>query len=107
MANTIPSPNMSLPVPVVGTQTGPQYAININACLAILDAHTHTPGSGAPITTAALNINADLSMGGNNLTLVKSVRFLTQSTTLVDPSDLGCIYEVGDDLYFNNNLKEI
>jgi hypothetical protein len=102
MANTSSSANMSLPIPVVGTQSGPQYAININDCLTIIDQHTHTPGSGVPITSAALNINADLSIGGNNLTSVKSVRMSPQSTTLVGASDLGCIYEVNDDLYYND-----
>lgn len=102
MANTNPSANMSLPVPVVGTQTGPQYAININDCLTILDAHNHTPGYGVAITPAAMDINSDLSMSGNNLTAILSARFSSQNSTLVGATDLGCLYEVMNDLYFND-----
>jgi hypothetical protein len=102
MANTSPSANMSLPIPVPGVQSGPQYAININDCLTIVDQHTHTPGSGVPITSAALDINADLTINAHNLTSIKSLRLSPQSTTLVGASDLGCIYEVNDDLYFND-----
>lgn len=102
MANTTPSANMNMPVPVVGTQPGPQYAININDCLTILDGHTHTPGSGVQITTAALDINADLTIGGNNLINVLSTRFNSQSGVLVGADDIGCVYEVLNDLYFND-----
>lgn len=102
MPNTSPSANMSLPIPVVGTQSGPQYAININDCLTILDAHNHTPGNGALITTAALNINGDLTVNAHNLTSIKSARFSSQSSTLVGAADLGCLYEVSKDLYYND-----
>lgn len=109
MADTVPSANMSLPVPVVGVDPGPQYASDINSCFTILDAHDHSAGSGVQITPSGLNINADLLFNSNNLTLVKSVRFTPQSAVLVGASDLGCLYEVGVDLYYNdgsgNNVR--
>lgn len=109
MADVVPSANMSLPVPVVGVDPGPQYASDINACFTILDAHDHSAGNGVQITPAGLNINADLLFNTNNLTLVKSVNFTPQSAVLVGASDLGCLYEVGVDLYYNdgsgNNVR--
>lgn len=102
MANTMPSANMSLPIPVVGVDPGPDYATNQNSCFTILDAHNHTSGSGVQITPAGLNINSDLSLNINDLTLVRTVRFSAQSAVLSDAADLGCLYEVGVDLYYND-----
>lgn len=93
---------MSLPVPVVGEESSPQWAIDLNACLAIIDAHNHTSGNGQPITPGGLNINADLPFANNNLTGVRSVRLQTQSAPLAVITDLGCLYESGVDLYYND-----
>ncbi len=109
MANTVTSPNMSLPVPVVGTDPGPDWANNVNSCLSIIDGHNHTAGSGVPITPAAININTDLPLNGNNLTSIRTARFSPQSSTPSLPADLGCLYEGGVDLYYidgaGNNIR--
>lgn len=102
MSNTVTSPNMSLPVPVVGVDPGPDWATQLNNCLALIDQHNHSTGQGVQIGPAGLNINADLSIGSNNLTLVRSTRYAGQSGTLTGASDLGCSYVAGVDLYFND-----
>ncbi len=102
MANTTISPNMGLPVPTVSVDPGPDWATNIDACLNIVDSHNHTAGQGVPITPDAMNINADLSMGGNNLTAARSVRFNNQSANLAAAADVGCVYEYNGDLWYNN-----
>lgn len=102
MANTTISPNMNLPVPVVGVDPGPAWASDINACLALIDQHTHAAGSGVQINSNGLNINSDLPLNDNNMTLIKSARFQAQSSTLAGVSDLGCLYVTGVDLYFND-----
>ncbi len=104
MANTTISPNMNMPVPVVGTDPGPDWANNVNSCLSILDSHTHTPGQGVLVTPAGMDINSDLTMGSNNLTTVRSVRFDPQSAPLALAADIGCLYESGVDLYYNDAL---
>lgn len=97
------TPNMSLPVPVVGQEAGPQYATDINGCMSILDAHDHTPGSGVFITPNAININTDLSFGSNRATGVKSVVFDAQISPLpASAPDLGAVYVAGVDLYYND-----
>jgi hypothetical protein len=55
MPNTTTSPLMGMPVPVVGTDPGPDWANNLNACLSIIDGHNHTTGEGAPIPFAGLS----------------------------------------------------
>ena len=103
MAITI-SPNMNLPVPVVGVEQGPDWATQINNCMALIDSHTHTTGSGVPINPSGLDINADLSFAGNNATLLRSTRFQNQVSTLSGVFDLNCAYSsgAGGDLYYND-----
>lgn len=102
MANETLSPNMSLPVPGVGQTDGPQYATDVNSSLNIIDAHDHSAGQGVPVTPSGLDINTDLSIGGNNLTLARSLRFSEQSAPLAGATDLACIYAAGVDLYYND-----
>lgn len=99
---------MSLPVPVVGTDPGPQYAIDINSCLAIVDQHNHTPGSGVAITPAAININADLPFNNNNITAVKTLRFQSQLTPIPATGlNLDCLQVSGVDLYYNDGSGNV
>ena len=102
MANTITSPLMSLPIPVPGVDPGPDYAFNLNSCLALIDSHDHSPGKGNPITPAGMSISSDLSFLGNNITQARSLRFQSQPSVLSGTNDLGCLYEVNGDLYFND-----
>lgn len=102
------SPNMNLPVPVVGQEPGPQYASDINACMSLLDAHNHTPGSGVSITPNAIDINADLPINGNNLTSIRAARFSAQGTPIpASPPDLNEVYVAGVDLYYNDGNGNI
>lgn len=102
MSFTTLTPNMNLVIPVVGQEPGPQYALDVNSSFTIVDGHNHTQGYGVQIPTAGLNINADLSFNGVNATLLRSARFQPQLTPLATPSDLGCLYESGVDLYYND-----
>lgn len=101
MSTTI-TPNMNLPVPVPGSEPGPDWAEEIVADMYAIDSHDHTSGKGVPITPDGLNISADLPMNENNLTEVRSVNFEAQSAPLSDPTDLGCLYVSGVDLYYND-----
>lgn len=99
------SPNMSLPIPNVGVAPGPNYAADIDNCLTIVDGHTHAFGSGTQITPNGLNINTDLSIQSNNVVSVRTVRFTPQSAVITGATpDLGCLYEVVNDLYYNDGL---
>lgn len=97
MANTIPSPNMNMPVPVVGTEDGPQYATDQNQCFSILDAHTHAPGYGVQITPDGISISTDLPFDGNFATEVAGVSFRVQTG---NPTTNLSLYTKGNDIYF-------
>jgi hypothetical protein len=102
MPTYVSSTYMSLPVPIVGTTPGPDYATDINSCLTLVDQHDHSSGYGVQITPSGLNINADLTFGNNDAISLRSVRFQTQASPLAIASDLGCLYESGVDLYYND-----
>lgn len=101
-ANVTISPNMGMPVPVVGTDPGPDWANNINASLSIVDSHDHSPGHGVQITPAGINLNADLPFNVHNATLLRSTRFSPQGSPLSGGTDQGALYESGADLYYND-----
>lgn len=98
------SPNMNLPVPVVGVAAGPQYATYVDSCLSLIDAHNHTLGSGVPVPVAGLNINANLGMNGYGLGSLGYITF-TPGTLAINDS----LYVSGVDLHFidgnGNNVQ--
>lgn len=94
------SMDLLLPTPDVTVAWATQLNDQLETVVA---EHTHLPGSGVPVPAAALDINADLPMGGNNLTNTRSVR-LAQEVAVADLADLGCIYRIGDDLYYRDGL---
>lgn len=102
MSNTSISPNMGLIIPTVGTDPGPDWANNLNASFTLVDQHNHAFGNGVQITPNGLNINSDLTFLGNNGTNFRSLRLLPQTAPLSLPTDIGCLYESGADLYYND-----
>ena len=103
MAFTTNSIYMSLPVPDVGQEPGPQYASDVNSCFTIVDQHSHLPGSGVLIVSDAININADLPFNDNNLTGARALRFQAQPSPIPATGlDLGELYEAGVDLWYND-----
>lgn len=104
MPFTTSSTYMLLPVPVVGSDPGPQYAQDINNCLTIIDLHDHSPGYGVSITPTGLNINTDLTFNDHSAIDLYSARFQAQTAVLSGASDLGCLYVVNDDLYYNDGV---
>lgn len=93
------TPNMNLTLPIVSQTPGPTWASEINSDLALIDAHNHTSGQGAPIPVSALDINTDLSLGAFALTNVSKVELLTQASNTTANS----IYQSGGNLYWLNN----
>lgn len=102
MADIIQSQYMDLPVPIPTVDPGPQYATDINSCLALIDQHDHSVDKGTPVTPAGMNINLDLEFNGNNATELRSTRFDVQPSPISAPTDLGCTYVSGVDLYYND-----
>src|SRR6267143_1444833 len=96
------TPNMNLDLPVASVTGGPAWADKLNGALSTIDSHTHAPGFGALVPASGLNINADLAFGGNNATALRSARLVSQPGTLTSPQDVGCLYQSGGSLFYNN-----
>lgn len=104
------SPNMSLSVPTVGVEPGPQYAFDVNTSLTLVDSHDHSPGKGVQINPAGLNINATLDMQNNTLLNTANIIFDAQSSN----SSLQSLYVAPgsetpaiNDLFFNDGAGNI
>lgn len=76
----IVSPNMSLSIPTVGQEPGPQYAFDVNTSLTLVDQHDHSPGRGVQITPSGININADLSFNSHSAINLINATFISQSS---------------------------
>jgi hypothetical protein len=98
MGNTNLSINMNLPIPVPGVDPGPDWALNLNSCLTLLDGHNHSPGEGVLINPSGMDITSDLDFGGNNATSLRSTRFTVQSAPFSSSLDVNCLYDVNGDL---------
>src|ERR1041384_2821397 len=108
MADTIPSPNMSMPVPIPGQTPGPDWADDYNACLSIVDQHNHSPGSGTTISQSGITLTAgdttfdSLNFNTSNAYALRSCRFSNLGSALALGTDLNCTYVAGGEFYFND-----
>lgn len=107
MSTSIITPNMNLIEPTVGIEAGPQYALDINNSLTLIDQHDHTPGKGVQITPGGININTNLPFNDNAATGLQYASFFVQpsaTTTLqaisVAPAGSPAINEL---FYTDNN----
>ena len=102
MADTIITPNMSLPNPVPSVAPGPAWAQDLYSCLTMVDSHTHAPGSGVQVTPSGLNINATLPFGGNQASQLLTTTYNNQSAPLDTTAYADSVYVSGGELYFND-----
>lgn len=108
MANFSLDPNMGFPNPTPGIDPGPDYADNIQSSLTIIGNHNHAPGNGVQINPSGININSDLPMNSNNLTMVKTVNFTAQTAPLAGTApNLGALYVSGKELYYNDEVGNV
>jgi len=98
------SPNMFLPIPDPSSTPGPLYATDLANSLTIIDQHTHVAGSGAPITPAALNINAAIPMNNNSINSIASLIFFAQAS---QTSTLTMYTNATDLFYIDGNGNNI
>lgn len=102
MSNFNTSANMNLPIPIAGVETGPNYALDVNNALTLIDSHDHSSGKGVQINPSGINVNSDLTFNNSNATMLRSIRWNVQPSALSSPTDVGCAYVVGVDLYYND-----
>lgn len=98
------TPYMSLNLPVPTVTLGPAWAEQLNTALELVDSHDHTTGKGRLITPSAMNINADLPLGDNNLTNARSYNMQSQALPIAGVADIRSLYAVGNELFYNDGL---
>lgn len=96
------TPDMGLVLPDVSSTPGPQWATDVNTAFETVDSHDHSPGNGALVTPAGLDIDVDMPFGGNNATGLRAARFSSQSGVLTATGDIDEVYVVAGDLYYND-----
>lgn len=99
--------DMNLVLPTVSTTPGPLWATEINTALSTVSDHNHTFGNGAPIPSAALGINADLSFAGNAAINLKGTVYADIGST---PTFTNGVYVNSNNMYFrdgNGNAVQI
>jgi hypothetical protein len=96
------SPNMNLVLPTIGIDSGLIWEQAVNTNSGILDGHNHSIGSGVQINPGGININADLPFNGFNAISLRSTRYTEQIAPISLPTDIGCLYVSGVDLYYND-----
>lgn len=92
------TPNMGLAQPAPGS-LGPTWATDINSNSSTLDTHDHSAGKGVPITPSGININSDFSVQNFTLTDAKSVRFVSQTTSIAGTGAQDVYVKNGDLFY--------
>ena len=66
-----PTPNMALVLPTPAGDIG-TWGDEENAAFTLIDAHDHSPGKGALVGVAGMNVNGDLTFAGNSATHLRS-----------------------------------
>lgn len=94
-------PNMLITLPSLGGDEG-EWDDLLNAGLSTIDEHDHTSDKGARITPAAMNINADLSFGGNALTELGQAAF-TAVAALASGTKTLFVSSADNELYWRTN----
>lgn len=105
MPNFIVDPITGIQIPTPGVDPGEDYAVNVSNSLQTLAHLTHTGAAnldGYQIPSAGINFNADLSAQSNNLTNLRSTRFISNSSNLNGVGDINCVNVVSGNLWFNN-----
>lgn len=96
------TPNMNLDLPVPSVTLGPEWAIELNAALTVIDGHDHSSGFGVSIHPAGLDIDSDLDFQSNRAFNLKSSKYTDQTATLVGATNASSVYSKSGDLWYTN-----
>jgi len=96
------TPNMALVLPTDGASPG-VWDVILDTIFGRIDGHTHLTGSGVPIVSGALNINADVPWQGFSVTGAKAFTFAEVAAAAVAAySDAIFVNSADHNLYFRN-----
>lgn len=105
LVNSVITPNMNLIEPTVGQEAGPQYALDINASLTLIDQHDHSAGKGVLITPAGININTALAFNNNPATGLSYESFIAgaSATTALQAVSVATASNINELWYTDSN----
>lgn len=92
--------NLLLPTPVV--TLGPEWAVELNAALELIDSHNHTSGKGVPVPIAGLNIDANLDFSNFKIFDLFSTQYSPVTVPLTGASNANSVSVSAGNLYFTN-----
>lgn len=95
------TPYMFLDLPVPTVTLGPAWAQQLNTAIEFIDAHDHTTGKGQLITSAAINIDDDLSFNNNR---IESAKILGMQNQASAQADTRALYSVNGELYYTDGV---
>lgn len=95
-------PSMGIVLPTRGAPGSGLWADALDAALTLTDGHTHLPGSGVRITSAAININADLTFAGFAATHIGRLTF-DSVTALAANNKSFFVSSADNELYWRSN----
>lgn len=98
LALAVNTPNMGLLQPTVGVDSGLTWENSVNSNSSVIDQHNHTPGYGAQIPPAGLNINSALTFRNNAATNLQASVYSPQASL----ATLNAVYTIGADLWYND-----
>lgn len=102
-------PVTGIVIPTPGQEPGPTYASDVSNALLTVAHLTHTGVAnldGYQIPSAGININADLSAQGFNLTNLRSTRYQSQSSPLVGSGDINALYFNQGEFWLNDGAGQ-
>jgi hypothetical protein len=95
-AEKITSPNMGLDIPVQNATTSPFWESYITNSLDKIDAHDHSPGSGAVLTQGSIQVVDDFSFRDYGLTKVNFTQYTNPTTYAATPGNATTYFMNGD-----------
>jgi len=100
------TPNMNLVLPVDGGSNN-VWNVILDQVFSQIDVHNHTAGLGVQVPSLGLNINADLSFGGNSPFNQKASVFTPQAAASVASYSSALFVNSADrELYFRNSVGQ-
>lgn len=96
-------PNIGLVLPTRGSPGSGHWADTVDGNYQLLDAHTHKPGQGLPINSAALSIDGDVSFGSSwAITALNRVTFAAVTALAANNKSI-FVSSADNELYWRSN----
>jgi hypothetical protein len=94
---------MNIDLPTVSVTLGPEWATQVNAAFATVDAHDHSSDKGVKVKPAGLDMNDHLNMQVHKIYGLFSTQYQENNVPLTGASNAQSVSVSGGDLYYTND----